>query len=259
MVHRVHSLEFFALNISHHALELVLSPATSKGHSVAPSYEFSERKRSGLIIYDLAFFFCTLLWGELSPDAAISNCFLSSRDRDGSHTLNNEHADAHHDWVHHSWVSFHWHLSTLRNVAESHQHVSTGDADSIERGPSIIFGLVANLWSEIASFDSRAEFPCVDISSLNHKWLYTMVILIDNQTSENDSMTRETTKISGPVFCSSDTRGVDDEFISVFIESRCCLNTSHVWTMSDLSLSVTSQNIEIRNLGQPSGPLLFVC
>ena len=87
--------------------------------------------------------------------------------------MDDTHPNAHHDRVYHSYVSLKRYFTILGDVAKSHKHVSSGDADLIEGAPSIVFGLVANFWSEITTFNARTDFPGFNISDLNHEWLHS--------------------------------------------------------------------------------------
>lgn len=180
MVHWVHSCELLILNVNHHASKFLCSPASGNSHSVTTSEQFSTSERSGLIVYDFSFFFGSLQRGELSPDAAVSNHISCALNWDPTHPLDDKHTDTHHHRVHYSRISFHVHLSTLWNITEPHKHVDAGNADLIEWAPSIVFWLVANFRAKITTLHSRSNFPCFNISYLDHERLHTIVILIND-------------------------------------------------------------------------------
>ena len=258
MVHWVHSSELFILNVTHHASKFLLSPATGDSHSVTTSEQFSTSERSGLIIYDFSFFSGSLLRWELSPDAAVSNHISCTHNWEPAHLLDDKHTNTHHYWVHHSSISFHGNLSTLWNVTKSHKHVDSGDADLIKWTPSIVFRLVTNFRTEIAALYSGSDFPCVNVSYLDHESLDTIVIIINEEASKDNSMTCEATEIAWPVFSCSYVWGMNDELICIFIQSCRSLKTRHIWTVPDFSLSVASQNINISDHWKPSSLLLLV-
>ena len=128
--------------------------------------------------------------------------------------LYDKHTDAHHHGVKYTQVALHAHFTFLIDFNESHEHIRSWDSNIIKLAPAIIFGVVADLGAEVAAFDTFTDLPSGNISDLNHEGLHTIVLLIDNQSGEDDGMTCEATEITRPVLGSTDVRRINDELIS---------------------------------------------
>jgi len=98
----------------------------------------------------------------------------------------------------------------------------------VECRPAIVLREVANFWAKISALDSWQPFPGFSVTDLNHERLHTVVVLIDEASSKDDCVARETTEITWPVLVCSDGRRVDDPFILGLVQSRSGLKTSYI-------------------------------
>jgi hypothetical protein len=104
-----------------------------------------------LIIQDLTFFFTSLLRFELATNTRVAKCNedgLSHVETRFSYYLG---SNRHHNNVKHSWVSNDAEFSFFVNFSNSHHHVCSWDANLVKHGPSIVFTIVANFGTDIAS------------------------------------------------------------------------------------------------------------
>jgi len=129
----------------------------------------------------------------------------------------------------------------------------------IKACPSIIFARISNFRSQIACLYSRAELPCLCISQLQHKGLHPMVRISNKKACKHDRVARKHAHVSRPVLCCRHTWSIDYEFVSHLIECSSRLQTCNIRAMTELSLSIASNNVDIFDQGHPVGLLFFVC
>ena len=72
-----------------------------------------------------------------------------------------------------------------------------------------------------------------------------MVISVDQQTRKNNGMATETSEISRPVLGCLNAWCINNKLIGRFVEGCCREQTGYIGAMPDLSLRVTSQDIEV--------------
>ena len=178
---RVHASEDFTPNFLHHSGELLGHPAADYRHSDTSGQKSGEGRLCRLIVNDLALLPGSLLGRELAPHSAVSDSIPRCRHGvDYTLALYNKHTNAHHDGVQDTRISRFRELAVCRDLAEAHQHISTRNAHLIEGGPTVVFGVVANLRTKVASLDPRAKLPRIHISRLRHEWLHAIVLPIDD-------------------------------------------------------------------------------
>ena len=116
----------------------------------------------------------------------------------------------------------------LRDLAESHKHVVSGDANLVEGGPAIVFRLIADFGAEVTTFDTGTNFPGFNISDLDHKWLHSIIILANDCTGKDESMARKSAEIARPVLGRSDRWSVNHELVRDQVESRSGFDSCHI-------------------------------
>lgn len=101
-------------------------------------------------------------------------------------------------------------------------------------------------------------FKGLQIAQLDHEWLDTKILIINDQSSVDYSVRRKSAQVSRPKFCSRSCWGVDYKLISALVECGRRFYAGNVRTMAELSLSVATQNVALAHLIEPASSLLLV-
>jgi hypothetical protein len=99
---------------------------------------------------------------------------------------------------------------------------------------------------------------CLEISKLDNEWHDTIIIVVNDELSEYNSVCAETSNISWPPFGSHNIWGVDNELVSISVESGCGHQTGNIRTVTDFSLGIGSQDFHLSAKWQPFLGLFFV-
>lgn len=98
----------------------------------------------------------------------------------------------------------------------------------VESGPTIVFAVITEFGTHVTRIETFDPLESVDVTVRHNEALNTIVVTINDESGKNCSMSGKTTKISRPKLRGSDSRGINDELVSLFVESCSCLESSNV-------------------------------
>ena len=103
----------------------------------------------------------------------------------------------------------------------------------------ILFCLETHFWTNVTCFNSRKALP-VFISYFYNERMNSKFFTFHNKLGKNQCIVWNQAKLSRPVLCSCNTWSVKFYFTCLFDKSGCGLKRLYIWSMSKLSLSITS-------------------
>lgn len=102
------------------------------------------------------------------------------------------------------------------------------DPDLIEPQKPIVYCVIAQFCSHIADFNPRHSLVIFETSNLHDEWLYTIVIVLDNQAGKDDSMGGHDTESARPKLSGPDRRSMQHELVCLHVQGRSGFKVSDV-------------------------------
>jgi len=140
-------------------------------------------------------------------------------------------------------VALNWIFALFWYYVIFHKHVSSRNPIVIENCVTIVFVLKSIFWSYISCLNSFVYFKSLWISDRNQKDMDSIFFPLDNELSKYCGVIAVNSQVSDPPFCSSDFRSIDNKWLSPYIIGSSSHQTLYIRPMSELSLTVTSDDL----------------
>lgn len=193
-------------------------------------------------------------WIPKSDEKSISKTIFGI----GYHNSSNQN----HRWIKNLDVTCDWNISFTINRYESLEHLLSWNTNIVNLHPTIIFGLISELWTHITSLNSWHMFVILKTSELNQKWTNTIFVFVpltfNDELSKNHCIISISSKITRPPFGCWHSWSIQYKFIGGMIKGRSCFKSGNIWSMSYFCLCICPKNIIIDYFWHPFIFLFFI-
>lgn len=117
--------------------------------------------------------------------------------------------------------------------------------------------LVSELGTNVTNVNVLQRQVSLHVTDLDNERMRAVWLAANDELSHNDCMVGGTTERANPPLGSCEGRGVDDEGLVLGVPGRSGLETTHVGTVTQLSLSVTPNVLVVLRLLQESFVLFW--
>ena len=122
--------------------------------------------------------------------------------------------------------------------------------DVVEKQKSIIHGVVAKLWSNVANVDILKRFMCPKVTYLDDKWVWPVRFPIDDELRHYDGVVGRLPEGPDPPFAGSEVGRMNDECLVRWIPRCKGLESTHIGPMAELCLSVAANYFVVICFGE---------
>lgn len=144
------------------------------------------------------------------------------------------------------------------NILVLGQHADVWDLDVVEEEEAVVHGVIAELGANVTNVNIRQRLVCLHVTDLNAEWGRAVRLALDDELSHDHGVVCCAAEGADPPLAGSEMWGVQGEGLVLLVPGRCGLEASDVGAVTELSLSVASDDLVVVGLGEPH-LLLFLC